>query len=108
MAGEGRLAREVRTGLEDQPEDPVDEGVVTTGVPSEVKGDALDELWHGKTIRVHVREFACVFSIIFLAIVTYLLYTGGSNFYAGLFTALTVVFLALGFLLPAALRIQDR
>jgi hypothetical protein len=74
MAGARGLANEVRTGLE--------EAVVTRPpeTTTEVK-DALDTDWMGKSVRVHVREFAVLFAIIFTTIASY------QTFYYGVTTS---------------------
>ena len=65
MAGQGGLAEEIRTGLEDLPQTPL-ETIART--------DPLDELWFRKPVRQHVREFSVVLGII-------LLIFAGSAFY---------------------------
>lgn len=74
MAGARGLANEVRTGLE--------EAVVTRPpeTTTEVK-DVLDSGWMGKSVRVHVREFAVLFAIIFTTIASY------QTFYYGVTTS---------------------
>lgn len=74
MAGARGLANEVRTGLE--------EAVVTRPPETtpEVK-DVLDSAWMGKAVRVHVREFAVLFAIIFTTIASY------RTFYYGVTTS---------------------
>lgn len=64
----------------------------------------LDEVWMRKPIRQHVKEFACVISIVMLLIAGFLTWKGYS-FATGLavtFTALILVFL--GYKVPSVLH----
>lgn len=53
----------------------------------------LEDKWFGKPIKQHVREFGCLFGVIFLAIVSYLLWFKGYS----LLDLVSIVFLTLGF-----------
>ena len=64
MAGAGRLANEVRIGLEVSASSEPKQELATKGA----KGSALDESWMGKPVRVHVREFGAIFATIFLVV----------------------------------------
>ena len=97
MAGARRLANEVRTGL--------DEVVVTT--PHKVsasKKHPLDEMWMGKSVRQHVKEFGAIFATIFISIGAYKLYHNLSSGPALFWISAGLVFGLLGYLLPSALR----
>ena len=96
MAGKGNLAKEVRAGLR--------EPVKLTLVKSESKHDPLDDIKFGKTIRQHVREFACVFGLLMLLIAGYRFYKHNE-----IVTAVSLIFgtfalLGWGYLATASLK----
>jgi hypothetical protein len=64
----------------------------------------LDEIWVGKPIRQHVKEFGAVFGTLFFIIGASKLYHGAALEWCGLWFALGIVMPALGYLAPAALR----
>jgi hypothetical protein len=68
------------------------------------KKHPLDELWMGKTIRQHVREFGAVFATLFLAIAGYQLYKGSQTNTPYYLIAAAAVFATLGYLAPAVLK----
>lgn len=74
MAGARRLADEIRVGLE--PEKPVE-----LALPSSERAqvDALAELWFGKPVGVHVREFGALFGAICFFVTAVKLYRGQST-----------------------------
>src|SRR5690606_35879947 len=73
--------------------------------PNKKQGpDPLDEIQHGKTVRLHIREFACIFAIIILAIGAYRIrvYGEGLPMLVGAYTAAAALLL-LGYRLPRVL-----
>jgi hypothetical protein len=105
VAGKGQLARDLRVGLEEKPVQPASSTDVTSAESenSEPVG-ALEELYFGRPVRIHVREFACVFAIIMLAIAGFGLYKGGSVANAGALLITSLILVALGYLAPSVLR----
>ena len=69
MAGARRLANEVRAGLEKTPQKEP-----TVAAKKEIS--PIDEVWLGKPVRRHVREFAAVFATIFLIVCTVKMWRG--------------------------------
>lgn len=59
MAGEGGLAEQIRTGLDEQ---------FVGQLEIEEQVDPLDELWFRKPIRQHIKEFGCVLAIILVVV----------------------------------------
>lgn len=96
MAGKGSLAEEIRTGLE--------KIVVFSVVKPAKKTNPLDELFHGKVVRKHVQEFACVMSIVALLVGGYRAYRYRELILAISLLAVSIVLLAIGYLAPAVLR----
>ncbi len=105
MAGEGGLARKVRTGLDEETPSKNTNNVIPMR-PADKNGtrDPLDEKWFGKTIRQHVREFACVFAIISLIVAGMMLYKGRPLLWPGVWTGVALVLVALGYGAPALLH----
>lgn len=68
MAGKGTLAKEIRTGLIEEP------SLHLRLVNSAPDIDPLDQLYFRKSIRQHVREFACVIGIVSLIIAGFRVY----------------------------------
>lgn len=66
--------------------------------------DVLDELWHRKSIRQHVREFAVIFSIIFLVVAGYNIHMRGSTVVVTSLIGAAGLFLFLGYCLPLILH----
>lgn len=64
MAGQGKLADEVRIGLVIEP--PINSDDMVTAAVS-----FLDEIWEKKPVRRHVFEFGCLFGAIGLGIAGY-------------------------------------
>lgn len=91
------MANEVRTGLEE---------VVVTSPRQAVHQsvDVLDVLWMGKPTRTHVREFAVLFAIIFLAVASYKTYTIGVSTNSLLWAGAGIVFGLLGYRAPRVLH----
>lgn len=93
MAGKGGLAKEVRAGLElAEPKAPA------------VQPDFLDELWFRKPIRQHIREFAQVFALIFLAIAGVSAYRHGANWLSNSMLSAAIVILLGGYKTPKLLH----
>lgn len=65
MARQRRVAEEIRTRLELH----VIQGNQGNTVESK---DFLDEKWMGKTLRLHISEFACVFAIIMCLVASFI------------------------------------
>lgn len=97
MARQGRVAEEIRTRLELQ----VIEG--NKGKAVEEK-DFLDERWMGKPLRLHVKEFACVFAIIMCAIASYFALKHHDLSAALSILAAALVLVALGYKAPKVLH----
>ena len=73
MAGEGRLAEQIRTRLELV--QPKREFTVVNGKgASDVEISPLDVMLFRKPIRQHVKEFGCVFGLIMLIGAWYLVH----------------------------------
>ena len=97
MAGARRLANEVRTGL--------DEVVVKTPQKAILlKEYPLDEMWMGKSVRQHVREFATIFATIFCAVGAFKLYRGAPLNTGLVWGGLGLVVATLGYRAPVALH----
>jgi hypothetical protein len=97
MAGARRLANEVRVGLE--------EPVVTQPISNDDQFvNPLDSQWMGKPVRVHVREFAVLFSIIFTAIASYKTYHYGVTTNALVWALGGIVIGILGYRAPRVLH----
>ena len=97
MAGAGGLANEIRAGLER----------TVSVVPQRTERtpkDPLDEVWVGKSVRQHVKEFGAVFGTIFFAICAVKLYRGASIESGSVWFGLGAVTAALGYLAPNVLR----
>ncbi|RIL12155.1 MAG: hypothetical protein DCC75_00985 [Proteobacteria bacterium] len=68
----------------------------------------LDELLHRKPIRQHIKEFACIFAIIFLGVAAYMIGRYQDLGMGLTFITLAFVFTLLGYYLPGALyRVWD-
>ncbi len=97
MAGARGLANEVRTGL-----DP--KAGSSQVVTMEKKVHPLDEIWMGKPIRTHVREFGAVFATLFLIIASVQVYKGSLGTTQYTLMGLAGVFALLGYVAPAVLK----
>ncbi len=95
MAGAGGLANEIRAGLEDQ--------VTASSATKREPKNPLDEMWFGKPVSHHVKEFGALFGAIFLAISAFKLYRGQSLNVSAVWFTLGAVTAALGYLAPNAL-----
>lgn len=98
MAGARRLADEVRAGLEES----TVMGVARNGDSD--RNDPLDELWLGKPVRQHVKEFGALFAAIAFCVTAVKLYRGRDVVECMVWGAVGVVFAALGFFAPQVLR----
>lgn len=63
----------------------------------------LDDLWHGRPVRIHVREFSCVISLLLLIIAGYSLLKGGEIATGAALFITTIPLLLLGYLTPGLL-----
>jgi uncharacterized membrane protein (DUF485 family) len=115
VAREGQLAREVRTGLEQDsiPQNGTPNTRSESSAPIHVVGDReaknvrskrqsskkqskkektplLDQLYFGKPKRQHLREFGCLFGAIFGGIAAYQMYHGNLDTSYGFIVATTV------------------
>lgn len=98
MAGEGGLAKQVRTGLDSA------SAKVVALAPKSTKIDPLDELSFNKPIREHVREFGVLFAAICFGFGAIRGYRHESLNGTYILSALGVVFLTLGYLAPRILH----
>ncbi len=67
MAGKGSLAKQIRTGL-------TGPKLVLVQGKSLVNSDPLDECFHGKSKREHVKDFGALIGVILFSIAIYYLY----------------------------------
>lgn len=95
MAGERGLAREIRTRLESDLEQPMTD--------SSQPVNALEELSFNKPVRQHVKEFGALFGIIGYVVASILIYKYGFSLTAGVWVAAGTIFAALGYAAPAVL-----
>lgn len=98
MAGKGSLAEKIRVGLKEE------KAVQLSLVTSTLQKDPLDGLYFRKTIRQHVKEFACVMSLVALAIAGYKIYRHADYSWGLGLIALALLILFLGYLTPHILR----
>jgi hypothetical protein len=95
MGRERGLANEIRAGLDPD----------TGFAPANGEGRSpLDELFFGKPVGVHVREFGSLFALICLIIAGFRGYRHDSLSAILIFSSLAAVFAGLGYFFPAALR----
>lgn len=95
MGRERGLANEIRAGLSSEANfSPV----------NDTKKSALDELYFGKPVRNHVREFGALFALLCLLIAGTKGYRHQSLFDITVFSSLAAVFAVLGYVFPSALR----
>ncbi|MCB0334657.1 MAG: hypothetical protein KDD62_00085 [Bdellovibrionales bacterium] len=99
MAGEGQLARSVRTGLEQD----LSFEEQTYTIVEEKENTYLDERSHGKTARQHVKEFGALFGLISLLFIGWCIHKHVNYFWWGIGTASAVFFIATGYKAPAVL-----
>lgn len=100
MAGEGQLARQIRTGLEGagaQMEQPP-----RMYQPTKVES-VLDERLFRKSKRQHVQDFAALFGVIFLLVGTYLEYRIANPALTLSFWLSGIAFAGLGYKAPLLL-----
>jgi hypothetical protein len=98
VAGEGKLAEQVRVGLMT---DFVNEQSYKR-VP-EAPPSVLDERFHGRSVRSHVRSFGVLFSFISLGLAFYSSFAGWSLTVSGLLIIAAFTFYLLGVFLPLLL-----
>ena len=99
MAGQGKLAAEVRAGLS-----VVEGRRGMNQVASNVPANKLDELLFRKPVRQHVKEFADIFAIIFVAVAAVKIYHGSSIMLGAVLCAVGVGIEMLGAYAPALLH----
>lgn len=87
------MAEQIRVGLEEQAEQRVEAETV----------DVLDEIWHGKTVRRHVVEFAALLSTIALIIAGVRAYKGDSLINTGAFTIASLALMYISYYAPKVL-----
>jgi hypothetical protein len=95
VAGAGGLANEIRAGLEDQ--------VTVSLVTKKELKHPLDEMWFGRPVRQHVKEFGAIFGAIFFTICAVKLYKGSALEACAVWFALGTATALLGYLVPSAL-----
>jgi hypothetical protein len=80
--------------------------VVVTTPPKVVvsKKHPLDEMWMGKPVRQHVREFAAIFATIFCAVGAFKLYRGAPLSLGLIWGGCGIGVAALGYTAPAVLH----
>ena len=105
MAGDRRLARQIRVGLDEaQSESEPAMGRASMNTSQKESCDLLDQIWYRKTIRQHVREFACLIGIILCICGMMFSYKRSDPWFAVLFVVLTLSVLAVGYLTPRILH----
>ncbi len=77
---------------------------MTPAVTTITSSDVLDSVWMGKPVRVHVREFALIFGILFLGICGLKLYRGAPLGAALPWALAALALVALGYLAPKTLH----
>lgn len=95
MAGARRLANEVRAGLEQDPQEAPKKVANQDSSP-------LLEMWMGKPVGTHVREFGAIFGTIGFTVCAFKLYKGSVQT-AEIWGAVGAVFALLGYLAPRVL-----
>ncbi len=98
MEGARRLANEVRVGLEQSA--AVSMAPVST---QQVKKCPLAELYFGRPVRQHLKEFGALFATIAIAIAAKGLYDGKAASVWGVWLTVGALFAVLGYLVPRAL-----
>ncbi|MCO6430147.1 MAG: hypothetical protein J5J00_04745 [Deltaproteobacteria bacterium] len=94
MAGQGELAREIRTRLE----------VVEGFAGKERPKSKLDELYFRRPIRQHIKEFAALFAVIFNIVAIYLLLKDGATLATpAALAVVSLVLYAIGHFVPVIL-----
>jgi hypothetical protein len=97
VAGARGLANEVRTGLDPK----TGQSQVVT---MEKKVHPLDEVWMGRPIRTHIREFGGVFATLFLIIAGVQVYKGSLGTTQYVLMGAAGVFTLLGYFAPTVLK----
>lgn len=104
MAGTGRLADKIRTGLDEE------RSMSTVAVSADVEGpkksslNPLDERWMGKSVRRHVREFGVIFGVLCGVVAAIKGYKGAPVTTMVTWVASGALITATGFLAPNVLR----
>lgn len=98
MAGARRLADEVRVGLDESRSTAM---AINT---DNLRKDPLDELWLGKPVRQHVKEFGALFAAIAFFVTAVKLYRGRDVSECVAWGAVGALFAALGYFAPNVLR----
>jgi len=96
VAGARRLANEVRIGLENAAQE-------APKLVASKESSPLDEVWMGKPIRQHVREFGAIFATLFLSVCAVKLYRGQDASVCGMWGVAGVVTAMLGYFAPRVL-----
>ncbi len=99
MAGERGLAEQIRTGLEDSQQ--TKSGPVLRVIQGK---KPLEQMFHGRKVREHVREFGALFALIFAVISGVVFYRGGSEVKALTYLAIGTAFMVLGSRAPSVLH----
>lgn len=97
MAGAGGLANEIRAGLEEAVSKTAPRGQRPVRNP-------LDDLFAGKPVRQHIKEFGAIFGTIFYAVCASKVYHNASAVTSGFYFVLGTAFAVSGYLAPSALR----
>jgi len=99
MAGARRLADEVRVGL-----DAAASTATAYTIATNSRKDPLAEIWFGKPIRQHVREFGALFGAICFFVTAYKLYRGQSMGGAAIWFGVGAAFAMSGLWAPRLLH----
>ena len=102
MAGDRGLAEQVRTRLERDGESVTVQPVQKLSSES-ASTDPLDEVQHRKPVRRHIKDFVCVFSIIFLLVGLYFTRTRDTVTPTVVAVLASAAFCALGYYAPRVL-----
>jgi len=96
VAGARRLANEVRVGLENAPQE------APKPVASKERS-SLDDVWMGKPVRRHVREFGAIFAALFLVVCAVKMYRGQDPAVCWAWGTAGALTAMLGYCVPTAL-----
>lgn len=104
MAGQGRMAKDIRAGLDQTTPTPVKPHLtVMQSTHALKKRDPLDARYFGKPVSLHVKEFGQLFGLIFLGLAAFALYFHGIGVKSTIYLSLATVFLVLGYQSPRLL-----
>lgn len=100
MAGERGLAEQIRTGLEDSQQTAKSAPVLRV-----IQGKKpLEQMFHGRKVREHVRDFGALFALICTVISGVVFYRGGSDIKGLTYLFVGAAFMILGARAPGVLH----